>query len=399
MNISILTTDIRSEHDVMLTRQRARQIAALLGFDMQDQTRIATAVSEIARNAVQHAGGGKVAFQLANGIPQLFRILIKDDGPGIADVEHILKQGLSSSEQGDSLRGVRRLMDEFCIETAPGRGTVVTLSKRRSRLLPMIERKEMARITEELRQRVSENPLAEMQRQNQELLHTLEALRAQQEALRLQQEERAEHLKEIETLNHRLRRAMTETHHRVKNNLQVISALIDMQKQSGQETVPISELVRLGQNIQALGVIHDILTKESKGGGDALFILVNEVLDRFLPHLQASLGERRLLTQLMEVSLPGKQATALALITNELVANAVKHGKGDVEVTLRTDGTRVTLEVCDDGPGFAEGFDPETAAHTGLELIENIARHDLRAKTSYENRTQGGGRVVLNFPI
>src|SRR5579862_2224866 len=103
MNISILTTNIGSEHDVMLTRQRARQIAGLLGFEMQDQTRIATAVSEIARNAVQYAAGGKVEFQLVSGTPQALQILINDHGPGIADVESLLRpHGRSPSEQGDT---------------------------------------------------------------------------------------------------------------------------------------------------------------------------------------------------------------------------------------------------------------------------------------------------------
>jgi nitrate/nitrite-specific signal transduction histidine kinase len=55
--------------------------------------------------------------------------------------------------------------------------------------------------------------------------------------------------------------------------------------------------------------------------------------------------------------------------------------------------------VCDDGPGFAAEFDPVTAAHTGLELVDNIARHDLRAEVCYENRSQGGGRVVVSFPL
>ena len=203
---------------------------------------------------------------------------------------------------------------------------------------------------------------------------------------------------EIEALNHRLQRAMTETHHRVKNNLQFIAALIEIQQQNGQEMVPMSDVVRLGQNIQALGVIHDILTRESGAEGEVAFISVKGVLAQFLPLLQATLGQRRLQIHLDEVTLPGKQAASLALIANEFVSNAVKHGKGDVEVALRAQENTATLEVCDDGPGFPPGFDPETAAHTGLELIENIARHDLRAKTAYENRPEGGARVVLTFP-
>ena len=85
MKTPILTVQIRFEQDVVLTRQRARQIAALLDFDALDQTRIATAVSEIARNAYQHAGGGKVEFWVEDAAPPLFVIQIRDQGPGLGE--------------------------------------------------------------------------------------------------------------------------------------------------------------------------------------------------------------------------------------------------------------------------------------------------------------------------
>lgn len=208
-----------------------------------------------------------------------------------------------------------------------------------------------------------------------------------------------QHQREMANLNARLRRSMTETHHRVKNNLQLMTALIEMQKQTGREMVPMTELVRLGQNIQALSVIHDILTEEVKEDGEAAIISIQNVLERLLPILRGTLGERRLVSSLETISLPGKHTTALALAANELVSNAVKHGKGDVELTLRKEGNTIIFEVCDDGAGFPDGFDPETAAHTGLELIENIARYDLAAKTCYRNREGGGACVTLSFTM
>ena len=91
MILSILTLTIQYEPDVVAARPRARQIAALLGFDPQDQTRIATAVSEIARNAYTYAQGGKAEFQIeAETAPQVFLIRISDEGPGIVDLTSIL---------------------------------------------------------------------------------------------------------------------------------------------------------------------------------------------------------------------------------------------------------------------------------------------------------------------
>jgi PAS domain S-box-containing protein len=203
---------------------------------------------------------------------------------------------------------------------------------------------------------------------------------------------------QIEALNARLRRAMTETHHRVKNNLQLMSALIDMQRQDKRDAVPVSELLRLSQNIQALGVIHEILTQEAKEDGDAAHISTAAVLGRLLPMLQHALEGRQLRFTVDDIKLPGRKATSLALITNELISNAAKHGKGDIEITFRTTDITAMLEVCDDGPGFPADFNPVAAAHTGLELIENIARWDLGGTPAYANRPEGGARITITFP-
>ena len=128
---TILTLAIASEHDTVAARQRARQIARLLGFDAQDQTRISTAVSEIARNAFNYAGGGRVEYSIEGRTsPQLFIIKIRDTGPGVRDLDNILEgRYKSSTGMGMGIVGARRLMDQFQIESAPGQGTTVWLKK------------------------------------------------------------------------------------------------------------------------------------------------------------------------------------------------------------------------------------------------------------------------------
>jgi len=127
----ILSVAIKYEHDVVAARQRARQIAGLLGFDSQDQTRIATAVSEIARNAFTYAGGGRVEFAVeGRTAPQLFTVKVLDHGPGIADLSKILSGRYTSpTGMGVGIVGARRLMDNFVITSEPGNGTAVTLTK------------------------------------------------------------------------------------------------------------------------------------------------------------------------------------------------------------------------------------------------------------------------------
>ena len=154
MNIPILSSDIRHEQDVVFARQRARQIAILLGFDGPEQTRIATAVSEIARNAFQYAKGGKVEFLVEGaGVPQLFVIRVSDQGPGIPHLQDVLKgQYRSRTGMGLGLVGTRRLMDHFEIVSAPGKGATVTLKKVFSRKAPFLTSKEVGRIADELAQ-------------------------------------------------------------------------------------------------------------------------------------------------------------------------------------------------------------------------------------------------------
>ena len=123
----LLSAEIRYEQDVVLVHQRARQLAALLGFDAQDQARIATSVSEIARNAFAYAGGGRASFAVTG---TAYVVCIADSGPGIGDLDAILEgRYQSTTGMGLGIIGARRLMDEFDLWTEVGRGTVVTAVK------------------------------------------------------------------------------------------------------------------------------------------------------------------------------------------------------------------------------------------------------------------------------
>jgi signal transduction histidine kinase/ActR/RegA family two-component response regulator len=126
----LLAVSVSSETDFLLARQRAKQIASVLGFEAQDQTRIATAVSEIARNAFEYAQGGKVAFFLEeNDLKAGLRVVVSDSGKGIAKLEEILDGTyVSSTGMGLGIPGSRRLMDEFDV-TSSDEGTTVSMVK------------------------------------------------------------------------------------------------------------------------------------------------------------------------------------------------------------------------------------------------------------------------------
>jgi len=117
---------IKSQSDVITCRQKTREYAATLGFGLADQTRLATAVSELARNALRHAGGGSclihtVQRDFCHGI----QVLIDDEGPGIADIKQAMKDGFSTDRSlGFGLPAAKRLVHKMDIESKPSGTTV-----------------------------------------------------------------------------------------------------------------------------------------------------------------------------------------------------------------------------------------------------------------------------------
>lgn len=125
---------IEGEAGIVAARQRARELARSLGFGAVDQSRITTAVSELARNIVQYATSGQGTLVLrpitgSSGRSGL-EIVVSDNGPGIANVEQVMQEGFSSGRGlGMGLPGTKRLMDEMEIDSALGRGTVIVIRK------------------------------------------------------------------------------------------------------------------------------------------------------------------------------------------------------------------------------------------------------------------------------
>lgn len=203
----------------------------------------------------------------------------------------------------------------------------------------------------------------------------------------------------IASLNERLQRAMTETHHRVKNNLQIIAAMVDMQVMDSHGDVPVEELQRLGMHIHMLAVVHDLLTQEAKEDAQARFISAGAILGRLLPMLQQMAGETVIESRIQDARISSKQGTSIAIVVNELVSNSVKYGAGHVLVELAIADHEARLEVADDGPGFPPNFDPQRDGGTGLELVRNLTLWDLGGAVRSENRPGGGARTVITMPL
>ena len=125
------TLPVQSSEDIVWVRQAVRAWAVELGFGLVDQTKLVTAASELARNTVDYGGGGKVQLEALNeGVHRGLRLTFEDHGPGIADVESALQDGYTTgSGLGLGLGGTKRLVNEFEIESRPGEGTRVCITR------------------------------------------------------------------------------------------------------------------------------------------------------------------------------------------------------------------------------------------------------------------------------
>src|SRR5262249_36677199 len=141
-----------------------------------------------------------------------------------------------------------------------------------------------------------------------------------------------------------------------------------------------AELHRINQHIRSLASLHDLLTQEVRGEADIDSISLKSALEKLIPMVQMASGERQITTYAEDARLSLKKGSSFAMLVNELISNAIKHGQGEISVSLTREGEKLRLEVSDNGPGFPEGFDPRKAANTGLDLIESMGRYDLRGE-------------------
>jgi signal transduction histidine kinase len=181
----LLSLRIRTEPDIVVARQRARQVATLLGLTAPDQVGLATAVSEIVRNAVLYAGEARVEFEMdISSRPQFLWVQITDQGPGIKDLQGVLAGRFQSKTGlGTGLSGARRLTDKFEISSSEKEGTVVRFGKAVQGHLPPLDLGGLTRLIRQLAQQPAPELRDALQQQNQDLVQTLETLRTKDREL------------------------------------------------------------------------------------------------------------------------------------------------------------------------------------------------------------------------
>jgi len=383
VSVRLVTVAVRLEHDVVAARQRARQIARHLGFDEQDQTRIATAISELARNVFNYAGEGEVAFSLEGQTPpQVLVIRIADRGPGIADVNLILSgRYQSTTGMGLGILGARRMMDQFQIVSTPGAGTTITVKKLLPAGAPYLQPRDVGRFAETLAREAVPDPMAEGRQQNQELLRVLDDVRRrQEELLRLNREledtnrgvvalyaeldEKAEHLRRADEMKSRFLSNMSHEFRTPLNSILAISRLLEDRTDGDltpEQARQVGFVRKAAEDLTEL--VNDLLDLAKVEAGKITVRPVEFEVQNLFSSLRGMLRPllvtdtvRLVFEDASTISEMFSDEGKISQILRNFISNALKFTeRGEIRVTAEPseDGKSVVFSVADTGIGIA----------------------------------------------
>lgn len=407
----IQKTQILLEQDVVLARQKTRTLAEILGFDRQDQVRLSTAVSELARNAFQYARGGTLEFLITDrSDPQYFAVCVRDRGPGIADLETVLSgQYVSSTGMGVGLLGSKKLMDLFEVESSQQGTTVVVGKELQNQLLTSAD---IGRLSKQLTMQGAGGPFEELRQQNLDLVQALQDLQASKQELQAVNRELAETNRGVVALYAELdeRAAAIQRANEIKT-----SFLSHITHEFRTPLTSIISLTRmlLDRTDGELSAEQEKQTTYIRSSAETLLEIVNDLLD--LAKVEAGKisvdpagftveevmgGLRGVFRPLMghhaavkltfvtsdsEIQLFTDQVK-LSQILRNLIANAMKfteHGEVRVEASPGSNETMV-FKVIDTGIGIAESD------------LETIFQDFTQVNSKLQRRSKGTG---LGLPL
>ena len=377
----LLTLGIQHDQDVVTARHRAAYLGQLLGFDTSEQTRVATAVSEIVRNGFRYAKDASVTFGVDEAAkPQRLIVRVTDQGPGISNLDDVLAgRYQSGTGMGMGIVGARRLMDGFSIQTSPA-GTTVVLEKFLSPRHELVTSERARQIAEAVARKQPAGLIEEIQQQNQALLRALDDLqRKQQELVHLNREledtnrgvvalyaeldEKADHLRRADELKSRFLSNMTHEFRTPVNSILGLSNLmLEDSQRLGLEAPEEALYIRKAAE-QLSELVNDLLDLAKVEAGKTVVRPAEFSVENLFGALR---GMLRPLLLNQSVSLVFEDASELpALFTDEgkvsqilrnLISNALKFTeRGEVRVAASAPDAEglVTFSVADTGIGIA----------------------------------------------
>ena len=380
----ILALTISTEFDVTAARQRARQIAGACGFGSVDQARIGTVVSELARNIFSYAGAGAVSF-VADGdqSPQHLLITFEDQGPGIADVAHILSgRYRSPSGMGLGILSARRLMDRFDIVSGAA-GTTINVGKRFPAQTAFMSAAAFSPLVAQFQTLPDHAALSEARHQNRELADALSALQARQDELQLVSTRLEERNRNVEALNDllddkavALQKAdrskdefLATLSHELRGPLSaagMAATLLLPADVTSQRANQMGELIRR-QITHMSRMVEDLLDVSRVSRGlvqlEKTPVELAEVIAAAIEQVQAAASQKqhRIEQQTGSFSLPvlGDRTRLIQVVSN-LLGNAIRYtdSGGLIRIALEQRGPMAVLRVQDNGRGISQALIP-----------------------------------------
>ncbi len=355
MTLRILTTRVSGMNLVML-RDRTRQVGELFGLDIMQRTRFITAVSEIARNTVQYAGEGNVTFAFDSSETathgQQLTAEVADKGPGIADLPSVFERRVNAKgHQPIGIAGSRRLVDHFSIECPPDGGTRVAMSMMLPKGSAKLSGADVASRVDQLARRKPQTPMEELEQQNREMLYALDQLRLRQQELQVADERKNQFLS---TLAHELRSPLGTLH----MTLEVIKRRVGITPEElakrcdtmARQTNQLANLVNDLMDVSRVTLGKVELDKKSL----EVNALVSEAVEMSGAATQAK--EHALAVELHGAPLwINGDATRLKQVLCNLIGNAARYTpeRGDIAVRVRRENAYAVVEVEDSGIGIA----------------------------------------------
>lgn len=360
MKIEVTKFEISNELDIVLAHKRTSQLCDLTGLNFFSKTAFITAVSEICRNVIEHAGRGKIEFNFNTAGSQI-QAVISDTGPGIKNLEELLKRPFVQGIKGCGLQNAKKLVDFFSINSSQ-QGTVVYLGMMINKKIIPINRTILREWSEFFKNEKAVSPYEEIKRQNQQLLEITDELR-------IKNLEADEQLAQIKDLNNQLNKNNKELEdfastlsHDLRSpisNLKMLVSIIENTK-SGEKKDEYtkefkSQIFRLDEMILGLAEIIDLKNTTSNTANSVLFEdILNVVIAELNKEIQGSQAKidydfhRRTSIRYFEVYLHS--------ILMNLISNAIKYRAPErnpvIHISTTTEGDKVVLLVQDNGTGM-----------------------------------------------
>jgi signal transduction histidine kinase len=411
---AILRVDFRS-HDLTVTRSDIRLAGELVGLENLQQARLSTALSEIVRNAVQYAGGGELTLSVGASprqprTQQCLVAVVRDQGPGIADIPRALRGDVSATGRAAmGIPGSGRLVDRMAIEAGPSGGTVVTLEMDLPKSAPELGESDLGLIAKRLSQPKSSSAFDVMAQQNRELLQIHQQLREKQV--------------ELEKADERKNQFVTTLAHELRNPLGTLELNIEILRRRP-ELGPDNLLKRLDtmgrQTRQLTQLVEDLLdvarVRRGKIELRKVPVDLNAMASQAVEMTAGAIAARAHDIQLQvgeDALWVNADATRLLQVISNLIQNAARYTprKGKICIAVKRQNDTGVVEVHDNGIGIPADLLPhifelfmqgdakrsgvESGLGIGLTLVQRlVAEHGGRVAVSSEGVDKGSTFTV-----